>query len=107
MSWPDSVVLSLLNHSVYSKGRKAAGLHPDLQPIFSSKQNDAFCLPRTAMIVGGIGKCNISLVNKVKLYCFSFSFEENREFPAPSVIRFRKSLTNRACGCRLSVERSI
>lgn len=50
------------------------------------------------MIVGGIGKFNISLVNKVKLYCFSFSFEESREFPSPSLTGFRKSPTNRARG---------
>lgn len=66
--------------------RKAAGLGADLQPIFSSMRNDAFLLLRIAMLVGGIGKCNISLVNKVKLYCFSFSFEESREFSSPGLI---------------------
>lgn len=50
------------------------------------------------MIVGGMGKCNNSLVNKVKLYYFSFSFEESREFPSPTLTGFRKSPMNTTCG---------
>jgi len=71
----------------------AVGLGSDLHPIFSSTHNNAFCLLRIAMVVDGIRKCNIALVNKVKLYYFSFSFEESRDFPSPE---FRKSHTPRA-----------